>query len=165
MAWAFAETGQSHAALLAALVRVLERWVSKFKPQNLANTAWAFAKAGWSEEKLFAALERTAERQVGEFNMRELANTAWAFARIRQLDAKVFVAFARVAELRLLSQPVLARNMVPNTVCSEHLFRTLSQNHPQDHQNHPQDHQNHLQDHQNHTQKQPLKGGWLFGGF
>ena len=50
------------------------------------------------------------------------------------------------------SAAVLARNIVPNTVCSEHLFRTLSQNHPQDHQNH-------LQDHQKHTYKEPPKGG------
>ena len=43
----------------------------------------------------------------------------------------------------------MARNTVPNTVCSEHLFRTsfrtLSQNHPQDHQK--------------HTYKEPPKGG------
>ena len=50
----------------------------------------------------------------------------------------------------------MARNTVPNTVCSEHLFRTLSQNHPQDHQNH-------LQDHQKHTYKEPPKGGMLVG--
>ncbi len=52
----------------------------------------------------------------------------------------------------------LARNIAPNTVSSEHLFRTLSQNHPQDHQNHPQDHQNRIQDHQNHLYKQPPLG-------
>ena len=46
----------------------------------------------------------------------------------------------------------MARNIVPNTVCSEHLFRTLSLSPMKDHQNHPQDHQNHLQDHQNHPQ-------------
>ena len=40
---------------------------------------------------------------------------------------------------------------VPN-ICSEHVFGTLSQNHPQDHQNH-------LQDHQKHTYKEPPKGG------
>ena len=30
----------------------------------------------------------------------------------------------------------MARSSAPITVCSEHLFRTLSENHPQDHQNH-----------------------------
>ena len=60
---------------------------------------------------------------------------------------------------------MLARNSVPNTVCSEHLFRTLSLSPMKDHQNHPQnqpqDHQNQLQGIQNLTNKQPPLGGLL----
>ena len=59
---------------------------------------------------------------------------------------------------------VLARTFLPNTVCSEHLFRTLSGNHPQEHQTYSQDHRNHLQDHQNHTCKEPPRGATYGSG-
>ena len=61
----------------------------------------------------------------------------------------------------------MARNTVPNTVCSKHLFRTLSLRPMTDHQNHPQnqpqDHQNRLQGLQNPTYKEPPQGGLLIG--
>ena len=44
--------------LLAALAREAERRLSKFKMQNLTNTAWAFATVNMLDKKLFAALAR-----------------------------------------------------------------------------------------------------------
>ena len=36
-----------------ALARAVERQMSKFKPQNVANTAWAFATLKQTDGKLF----------------------------------------------------------------------------------------------------------------
>ena len=51
-----------------ALARVVERRVSEFNAQNLANTAWAFATMHELDEKMFTALARAAERRLGEFS-------------------------------------------------------------------------------------------------
>ena len=46
----------------AALARVVERRLSDFNQQEVANTARAFATVNYRDEKLFAALARAAER-------------------------------------------------------------------------------------------------------
>ena len=61
--------------LFTNLARAAERWVSEFKPQELASTAWGFATVKKLVEKLFIALARAAERRVSDHEAQHLANT------------------------------------------------------------------------------------------
>ena len=52
--------------LFAALARAVERRLSEFNAQDIANLAWAFCTVNRQEEKLCTDLARAAER-LGEF--------------------------------------------------------------------------------------------------
>ena len=75
-------SGELMSRLCLAVAKVMERRVSEFNSQELANTTWAFATVKHREDKLFTALARTAERRMSDFNAQGLANTAWACATI-----------------------------------------------------------------------------------
>ena len=77
----------------------MERRVSEFIAQALANTARAFATATQSEAALFAALARAVERRVSESIAQALANTAWACVTAGWSDAALLAALARAAGL------------------------------------------------------------------
>ena len=59
-------------------MEVVERRVSDFNAQNLANTAWAFAKVGQSDEKLFEAVAVAAAGRVSGVAVQNGGNGAWA---------------------------------------------------------------------------------------
>ena len=59
-----------------SFAKAVERRVSEFNAQDVANTAWALATVDQSDEKLFTELARAVERWVSEFKTQNIANTA-----------------------------------------------------------------------------------------
>jgi len=83
------------------LAIAVQRRLSEFNQQDVANTAWAFATVKYRDEELFAALAIAADRRLSEFNPQEVANTAWAFATVNYRNEQPFAALATAAERRL----------------------------------------------------------------
>ena len=95
----------------------IQRHISKFTPQHIANIAWAFGKLEIKNEGLFALFTRELKsRGLRDFNSQGISNIAWAFGKLEIKDEGLFTLFA--AEVKRRGLRGFQPQHIANTLCA-----------------------------------------------